>query len=421
MLIKNKLIIVEAEMTEPKGHFLNNLIDISKFFEKKLNIYWLLNKNFHSNNTFIPKKPKIIKAIKSNKFNRKENKLAYIFEEIYLFFFNILLSFYFLFFFAKEKKLKNYILALKSNYFLLPRYFSSFYNKYKDLKLSREDSIFFPSARRKDIALVNFLTKIDLDHPKFHLRVFLMPKVRFKGFFYYLKQINNKSNNAKVFIYLWNNKNYKIFKNNSYNKDKILISKLIFSYNPFSKFDRKYKKKNYVIGFAGNARRARGFHRLPKLIELLERQDNSFKYLIHFSNISKDLIPIKNQLYNLSKKNNKIKIINKYTNNLQFINILKKIDIMPLLHNAKEINNVTSGTIYSCLPYQIPFIIPNGSNFMEDINKFKSYEKGKNLDQIAKKTIKISKKYPYYLKNAKLNFKLLKNVLDQDPLKINLL
>ena len=209
--MKNKLIIVEAEMTEPKGHFLNNLIDISKFFEKKLNIYWFLNKNFTPKGTFIPKKPTIIKSIKSNKFKRKENKCAYILEETYLFFFNILHSFYFLIIFAKEKKLINYILALKSNYFLLPRYFGSFYHEYKALKLSKADSIFFPSARRKDIALVNFLTKIDINHPKFHMRVFLMPKKRFKSFFYYLKQIDNNMNYARVFVYLWNVKNYKIF------------------------------------------------------------------------------------------------------------------------------------------------------------------------------------------------------------------
>ena len=419
--MRNKLIIVEAEMTEPKGHFLNNLIDISKFFENKLNIYWLLNKNFNPEGSLIPKKPVIIKSIKSNKFKRKENKFLYILEETYIFFFNILQSFYFLLFFAKEKKLINYIIALKSNYFLLPRYFGSFYIEYKALKLSKEDSIFFPSARRKDIALVNFLTKIDLDHPKFHMRVFLMPKMRFKGFFYYLKQINDKLNDARVFIYLWNNKNYKIFQKHSYNKKRVFISKLIFSYNPFSSFNRKFKKKNYVIGFTGNARRAKGFHRLPKLIELLEQKDNSFKYLIHFSKISKDLIPVKKKLYDLAKKNNKITIIEKYIDNKQFINILKKIDIMPILHDASEINNVSSGTLYSCLPYEIPFVIPVGTIFMKNINKYNSYEKGKNLNDIAKQIFKISKKYSHYLKNAKLNFKILKKILEKDPLIINLL
>ena len=419
--MKNKLIVVEAEMIEPKGHFLNNLIDISKFFEKKLNIYWFLNKNFHAEGTFIPKGPTIIKAIRSNKFKRKKNKLIYILEEIYLFFYDFFYSFYFLLIFAKNKNLKNYLFALKSNYFLLPRYFSSFYYVYKSLKLTQKDSIFFPSARRKDIALVNFLSKIDINHPKFHLRVFLMPKIRFKGFFYYLKQIEDKLFDNRIFIYLWNYKNYKTFKKNSFNNKKILISKLIFSYNPFSKFTRKYKKNNHVIGYIGNARRSKGFHQLPRLIELLEKKKNSFIYLIHFSKISKELIPIRNKLYSLAKKNNKIKIIDKYTDNKQFIKILKKIDIMPILHDASEINNVTSGTLYSCLPYEIPFVIPMGTTFMKNINKHNSYEKGKNLDDIAKQTFKISKKYSYYLKNAKLNFKILKKILDKDPLIINLL
>ena len=41
---KNKLILIEPEMIEPKGHFLNNLIDITKFFKHKFKIYWILNK-----------------------------------------------------------------------------------------------------------------------------------------------------------------------------------------------------------------------------------------------------------------------------------------------------------------------------------------------------------------------------------------
>ena len=41
---KNKLILVESEMKGPKGHFLDNLIETTKTFEKKLDISWLLNK-----------------------------------------------------------------------------------------------------------------------------------------------------------------------------------------------------------------------------------------------------------------------------------------------------------------------------------------------------------------------------------------
>ena len=175
-----------------------------------------------------------------------------------------------------------------------------------------------------------------------------------------------------------------------------------------------------MIGYAGNARKSRGFHKLPKLIELIEKQNNSFHYLIQFSKISEDLIPVKKKLYYLAKNNKKIKIIEKYTSNYEFTNILKSIDIMPILHDAKEINNVTSGTLYSCLPYEIPFVIPAGLSFMSNINKFRSYEYGKNLSDMAKKSVKISNKYSFYLKNAKLNFKILKQILKKDPLKKNL-
>ena len=57
------------------------------------------------------------------------------------------------------------------------------------------------------------------------------------------------------------------------------------------------------------------------------------------------MLPFKNKLYELSKTNKRIKIIEKYLNNDEFIKILKKIDLMPILHDANEINNVTSGTL----------------------------------------------------------------------------
>ena len=54
MLNLNKLILVESEMKGPKGHFLDNLIETTKTFEKKLNISWLLNEQFDNEGTYIP-------------------------------------------------------------------------------------------------------------------------------------------------------------------------------------------------------------------------------------------------------------------------------------------------------------------------------------------------------------------------------
>ena len=201
--MKKKLILVETEMLGPKGHFLDNLIETTQIFQNKMKIYWFLNKNFNNEGTYIPKNVKILKSISTNKFNRKKNKLFYLIEEIFLFFLNIFQIIYFFYFFLKKNKIRNYYKALRSNYFLIPRYFFSFYKNYKKLNLKPNDHIFFQTARRKDIALINFLSKIEKNHPKFHIRVMLPPKIKFKGFFYFLNELKNQLINKKLFIYLW--------------------------------------------------------------------------------------------------------------------------------------------------------------------------------------------------------------------------
>ena len=413
--MKNKLLLVESEMKNPKGHFLDNLIETTVKFEKKLKIMWIVNKEFDDEKTYIPNKIKIFKSISSNKFRRKDNKLFYIFEEIFLLFLNLFQTFFFSIYFLKKKKFFFYFNALKSNYFLLPRYFPSFYWKYKNLKLTKNDNIFFQTARRKDMALINFLIKIDKNHPRFHIRVMLPPKIKFKGFFYYLKEINEQLKSNRAFVYLFSDSTFNFFIKNS------IGTKGIFKSNiPWSFYSRKPKIKNHVVGFVGNARRARGFHLLPKIISLLEKKNKSLKYLIQFSKTSSDLISIKNDLIILAKKNNKIKIIEKYCDYKEFRNVLKKIDIMPIIHEAKEINTITSGTMYSSSSHEIPVVIPEGTQFMKNILIHKSFENAKNLNQYANKILKISKKYKYYLKNVKLNSHLLKKILKNDPLSKNI-
>ncbi len=94
---------------------------------------------------------------------------------------------------------------------------------------------------------------------------------------------------------------------------------------------------------------------------------------------------------------------------------------MPIIHSSKEINKVTSGTMYSCTSNEIPLVIPNGTLFMNKVLKYKSFEKAKNLPEFADKLIKISKNYNYYLNNVKKNSNILKNILKEDPLRINII
>lgn len=413
---KKKLILFEAEMTGPKGHFLNNLIDTTKAFSNKFDIHWILNKNFDDNGTYIPKNIIIDKIINTNCFKRKKNKILYLLEEISNFFLNLINIIIFLFTFFKEKKLFRYLTALKSNFFLLPRYFVSFYKAYKLFNFTKNDHIFFPTARRRDIALINFLIKIDPNHPKFHIRVMLPPKNRFKGFFYYLREIDKQLKDERAFVYLWSDFNYKLFIKNSLSKKGIFKSNI-----PWTFFRRKFKIKNHIIGYMGDARPSRGFQYLPDIIEKLKKKKHHLKFLIQFSKITDDLIETKKRLYKLSKKNKNIKIIERYYDYQKYINHLKKIDIMPILHNAEEINKITSGTMYSCIPYEIPMIIPSNTLFMKKILRFKSYEKAKNLNEFVNKIIKISKNYKYYYNNVRKNSLILKKILRDDPLRKNLI
>ena len=415
MIKKNKLVLIESEMKGPKGHFLNNLIETTNNFNGKTNVYWILNKDFNSEGTYIPKQIKILKNISSNKFKRKNNRLFYIIEEIYLFILNLIQILLYSIYFIYKKNFLNFLKALKSNYFLLPRYFSSFYDRYKFLNLKKNDHVFFQTARRKDISLINFLIKIDENHPKFHIRVMLPPKIKFKGFFYFLKEIDFALRNKRAFVYLWSDYTYKLFINNSISKKGIYKSNIPWSFNK-----RKLKKKDLVVGFVGDARKSRGFHLLPGIIKRIQSYKIPIKFLIQFSKISDDLIKTKEELYELSKNNRKIMLIEKYCDYNDFTNLLKKIDIMPILHDSNEINTITSGTMYSCIPYEIPMVLPHGTIFMKKILKYDAIEYAKDQRDFSQKILKISENYNYYLKNMKLNSKILKKILQNDPLRKNI-
>ena len=76
--MKKKLILIEAEMTRAKGHFLDYLIETSNYFKERNDIIWFLNKKFQSQNLYIPSFCTIKKIFISNYFKRKQNKLFYL-------------------------------------------------------------------------------------------------------------------------------------------------------------------------------------------------------------------------------------------------------------------------------------------------------------------------------------------------------
>ena len=52
----------------------------------------------------------------------------------------------------------------------------------------------------------------------------------------------------------------------------------------------------------GDARKARGFQHLPKIINILKKNKQQFNYIIQYSKISDDLLDVKKELIKLSKK-----------------------------------------------------------------------------------------------------------------------
>ena len=161
-----RLLFFEAEMTEGKGHNLDNLIEATIFFKEKFNIIWFVNKNFKEQDLFIPSQTVVKKLINSNKFKRNKNKLFYFLNEIYFFFNNIYQIIFFIFYFLHKKKLFIFIKVLINNYLIIPRYFKPFYLEYVKQNIKDYDQIIIQSCRRKDIALIYFLTSIEKKNSK---------------------------------------------------------------------------------------------------------------------------------------------------------------------------------------------------------------------------------------------------------------
>ena len=104
MLHKKKLLLIESEMLNARGHFLDYLIETSNYFKKTKNIFWFLNKDFDSQNLYLPEYCNIRKIIKSNRFMRKKNKFYYFIEETFFLLKNLIDIFYFIYLFKANKK-----------------------------------------------------------------------------------------------------------------------------------------------------------------------------------------------------------------------------------------------------------------------------------------------------------------------------
>jgi len=416
--MKNKLLLLETEMVGPDGHYLDNVIESYYYFRNNLQIQCLLNKKFNPQGTFIPSELQLIKIINSNIFKKEKNKFLYLLIEIFSllkrFIFTILLIPFFLF----HKNFKNYLNAIISNKFIIPKYFTEVFFFLKKNKYSKNDHIFFQTTRNKHIALANFIARIDDNLPNIHLRILYTPssKKKFTGFYYYLNQIKPYLLNKKISLYSLTDKNIKIF------NDKINSKIGIFKTNiPWVFFNREKKDNSITVGYMGDARESRGFNLLPDLINKLIDKNENLNFIIQFSKTSSNSTSITSEnLFKMAENNPKIKILKTYLDYADFRNTLQKIDIMPILHNNEEINNGNPSTIYSSITHEIPMVLPQNLNYMKEVMVNKSFEIADNLDGVVTQTLKIANDYNSYLNAAKINSKLLFKIFENDPLKKNI-
>ena len=416
--MKNKLLLLETEMVGPGGHYLDNVIESYYYFRNNLQIQCLLNKKFNPQGTFIPSELQLIKILNSNIFKKEKNKFLYLSFEIFSllkrFIFTILLIPFFLF----HKNFKNYLNAIISNKFIIPKYFTEVFFFLKKNKYSKNDHIFFQTTRNKHIALANFIARIDDNLPNIHLRILYTPssKKKFTGFYYYLNQIKPYLSNKKISLYSLTDKNIKIF------NEKINSKIGIFKTNiPWVFYNREKKDDSITVGYMGDARESRGFNLLPDLINKLIDRNENLNFLIQFSKTSSNSTSITSEnLFKMAENNPKIKILKTYLDYADFRNTLQKIDIMPILHNNEEINNGNPSTIYSSITHEIPMVLPQNLNYMKDVMVNKSFEIADNLDGVVTQTLKIANDYNRYLNAAKINSKLLFKIFENDPLKKNI-
>ena len=414
--MEKKLLLIETEMRGPGGHYLDNLIESFFFFKDNFKIYAVLNKKFDHEGTFIPEKLNIHKILNRNNFEKKDNRLLHYMFEIVYFIQRIIYSIVLVPHFILQRTFLNYLSALISNKLILPRYFFEIYFFLKSNNFKDTDHIFFQTTRNKHMSLASFLTRINKDIPKIHLRILYTPiERRIGGFYYFLNKIKDFLLKKRIFLYVLTDKNYEILQNNLKTNNGIFKSNI-----PWVFFNRINRDKYKVIGYMGDARVNRGFNCLPEIIRKLNNFSKDFKFIIQYSKVNKDVKAASDELLNLAKTNSNITVHLKYMDYKEFRETLQKIDIMPILHNPDEIRLGNPSTIYSSITHQIPMTIPSNLEYMKNVLVHKSYEEADNIDETIKKIILIKNDYENYLQAARKNSNILFKIFNEDPLKKNI-
>lgn len=402
----SKLILFEPQLKKAKGHHLDGLIESTIFFSKYKKIFWLINKKFNQEKYFIPKNIDIFKIIESEIAEISKSKFI---KKIFLII-KYLYQYFKYFFYFLFKFNKNYFIALKSNNFLLPKYFDSYYKNKNKLKLSFNDSIISQSSRLNEIELLCFMSILDKNFPYIHIKILVMHK---KGKLRKIIKIINFLKKKKLF----NNKVF-FYTENYIQKD--IFNKLnIFEvevFNGIYKFSEKNKKSIPTFAFLGDSREDKGFNKIPEIIAHLDKKNIQYKYFIQINNIEKETEDTAKKIIELSKSNLKIKIIKEYIDFYEYKNILSEVNIYPLLHDPNRIKEIASGIFFSCITNEIVMILPKESENLKKFLKFNSYLEASTIEEYVHQIYSVIKNYNFFLSEIKKESNNYKILLSNDKL-----
>ena len=406
-MFKKKIILFEGELRGGKGHHYDHLVENSFYYKDRGEIIWVVNKKFNKKDLFIPDFVKVLNIIDTADRKIVSKNLKFNIELFYLPLKNFLKSCFFLLAYIGFNF--NFLSFIFRNFFCFPKYFSSFYKTLKNLNLGKDDKIIFQTSRINDFELVYALTLLNCKS-QLHLRIIqLHRKKKFRKFQYILKILNDKNElYSKVFVYTETEFQKQEIKKHT-NIDVDLF------YNNLS-FSQKIKKKDKLtIGILGESRYDKGFYKTPELIRILNNQfQNKVNFIIQINNCPSSLLETKNDLERLSKEFGNIRIINGYINFFEYREILKLIDIIPLLHELDQLKNCGSGIVFSSMVNENPMVIPKGAKFVKSFFKYDSYLEAESIDDYSKSIEKIIKNYPKFLEMAKKQSKLYLDNLNQD-------
>ena len=403
MKTKKKIIFFEPHMDSLRGHHMDSAIAKSIKLQKFGEIFWLVSNKFNKDHVNIPNYISVLNVLDTAKRKISFFKIINTFNTLFLIIKNFFFSLFIIFCLVKKNNL-SWIRIFYFNFFSFPKYLPSIFFSFENLQITHNDHVIFNSCSDlNDYELAIFLYSYKKQSPTFHLFIRTFPKfkkIRSKNSFYFLKKINKMSKlNAKFNFYA----ETKEIKNYFYKSFKIKVN-LFHDFYLFSSKTSKPKKIN--IGFFGEARKDKGFVNYSSLIKSCFKINSNLNFIIQFSSVPYELQNAKENLLNYAYKNNKIKIITKYLDYFEYRKLLKKIHIVPILHDPKRIGQIGSGVIFSCITNEIPMILPKNNHIKKNFDfKFYSYLEADSIEEYANKILEIQGNYDYFLNQAKMEAK----------------